>query len=151
MWHLKLFVSTALVLLKFVDSQYVQYTTGEVPQMSPEHEKKREEWNMCSSVCRQASGQRMILSPQFGLECRGGSNGDGTLRVIDAYSPEILGYQACSYGSGMGSSPVPLRIRRKGLYHVNSKWRCAMSLMCSCTIIVLLQRQLSYSLRYCRC
>mmetsp|Transcript_68289 Transcript_68289/g.121789 ORF Transcript_68289/g.121789 Transcript_68289/m.121789 type:complete len:181 (-) Transcript_68289:86-628(-) len=84
------------------------------------HKKTREQWDMCSTICKEAAGNRLSLNNMFTIRCFGGSRQDGVLRVHDKWGVEIFAIQACSYSasrakvlSGKMDNP-PLWITRKG-------------------------------------
>eukprot|EP00440_Ansanella_granifera_P050046 gb/GFBE01054240.1/.p1 GENE.gb/GFBE01054240.1/~~gb/GFBE01054240.1/.p1 ORF type:complete len:136 (+),score=32.18 gb/GFBE01054240.1/:1-408(+) len=77
-------------------------------------EKKRVDWTMCSALCGAAKRNRMIIAPDFTMECHLWPQNDGVLRILDRYGLQIHGYQACAYGAGNGVSPKPLRISQVG-------------------------------------
>eukprot|EP00931_Biecheleriopsis_adriatica_P094986 TRINITY_DN68609_c0_g1_i1.p1 TRINITY_DN68609_c0_g1~~TRINITY_DN68609_c0_g1_i1.p1 ORF type:complete len:176 (-),score=24.46 TRINITY_DN68609_c0_g1_i1:57-539(-) len=77
-------------------------------------ERKRVEWTMCTALCNTAQSNRMVLPRGFTMECQNWPKDDGNLRILDRFGIELLAYQPCGYGSGMGASQRPLWISRIG-------------------------------------
>mmetsp|Transcript_124720 Transcript_124720/g.349316 ORF Transcript_124720/g.349316 Transcript_124720/m.349316 type:complete len:130 (+) Transcript_124720:58-447(+) len=83
---------------------------------------RSKEWEMCTRVCKAASGNRMALdggaAGAFTIQCWSRQENDGVVRVMDSKGVSLIAHQPCAYGSGKSTKPLWISMPRLERYRL---------------------------------